>query len=101
MDCTVQWLDDLGMAFVARTGSGHLTMMDGAPEGGGNNLAPRPMELILAGAGGCSAYDVVLILRKGRQDISGCEVRLQAERAESDPKVFARSTSNTRSGERA
>ncbi|HMM53557.1 MAG TPA: OsmC family protein [Candidatus Desulfobacillus sp.] len=88
MDCTVQWLDDLGMAFVARTGSGHLTMMDGAPEGGGNNLAPRPMELILAGAGGCSAYDVVLILRKGRQDISGCEVRLQAERAESDPKVF-------------
>lgn len=76
------------MAFAARTGSGHLAVMDGAPEGGGNNLAPRPMELVLAGTGGCTAYDVVLILRKGRQDVSGCEVSLKAERAESDPKVF-------------
>lgn len=78
------------MAFAARTGSGHLAVMDGAPEGGGNNLAPRPMELVLAGTGGCTAYDVVLILRKGRQDVSGCEVSLKSERAESDPKVFTR-----------
>jgi putative redox protein len=78
------------MAFAAETGSGHLAMMDGAPEGGGRNLAPRPMELILAGAGGCTAYDVVLILKRGRQEISGCEVSLKAERADTDPKVFTR-----------
>ena len=79
-----------GMAFAARTGSGHIAAMDGAPEGGGNNMAPRPMELVLAGTGGCAAYDVVLILKRSRQEVSGCEVRLQAERAESDPKVFTR-----------
>ena len=62
--------------------------MDGAPEGGGKNLAPRPMETLLAGAGGCSAYDVVLILRRARQDVRGCEVRLHAERAQVDPMVF-------------
>ena len=90
MECTVQWLGENGMAFAARTGSGHLAVMDGAPEGGGNNLAPRPMELLLAGTGGCAAYDVVLILRKSRQDISACEVTLQAERADTDPKVFTR-----------
>jgi putative redox protein len=78
------------MAFAARTGSGHIAAMDGAPEGGGNNMAPRPMELVLAGTGGCAAYDVVLILKRSRQEVSGCEVRLQAERAESDPKVFTR-----------
>lgn len=78
------------MAFAARSGSGHIVVMDGAPEGGGNNLAPRPMELILAGAGGCTAYDVVMILNKSRQDISGCEVQLKADRAETDPKVFTR-----------
>ncbi len=78
------------MAFAARTGSGHLAVMDGAQEGGGNNLAPRPMELVLAGTGGCTAYDVVLILKKARQDVSGCEVSLKSERAESDPKVFTR-----------
>lgn len=76
------------MSFVAQTGSGHLMNMDGAPEGGGKNLAPRPMETLLAGAGGCSAYDVVLILRRSRQDVRGCEVRLSADRAETDPKVF-------------
>ncbi len=64
--------------------------MDGAPEGGGRNLAPRPMELILAGAGGCTAYDVVLILKRGRHDVQGCEVDLIAERATDDPKVFTR-----------
>lgn len=90
MECDVQWLGMGGMAFAARTGSGHIAIMDGAPEGGGNNLAPRPMELILAGTGGCTAYDVVLILKKGRQDVSGCEVSLRAERADDDPKVFTR-----------
>jgi putative redox protein len=88
MDCTVRWHE--GMSFVAETGSGHLVTMDGAPEAGGRDLAPRPMELILAGAGGCTAFDVVLILRRGRFDVSGCEVKLSAERAETDPKVFTR-----------
>ncbi len=78
------------MSFVAETESGHVVAMDGAPEGGGRNLAPRPMEMLLAGAGGCSAYDVVLILRRGRHDIAGCEVQLVAERAPDDPKVFTR-----------
>jgi putative redox protein len=77
-----------GMRFDAHTGSGHVTSMDGAPEGGGNNLAPRPMELVLAGTGGCTAYDVVLILKRGRQNITGCDVKLSATRAEVDPKVF-------------
>ncbi len=90
MQCTIQWLPDSGMAFLAETGSGHLLTMDGAPDGGGRNLAPRPMETLLAGAGGCTAYDVVLILKRGRQDVTGCQVTLQAERAESDPKVFTR-----------
>jgi putative redox protein len=78
------------MNFVAETGSGHIAVMDGAPDGGGRNLAPRPMELLLAGAGGCTAYDVVLILKRGRHDVRGCEVRLMAERAAKDPKVFTR-----------
>jgi putative redox protein len=78
------------MSFIAETGSQHLLAMDGAPEGGGRNLAPRPMEVLLAGAGGCTAYDVVVILKKNGQDVTGCEVRLQAERAASDPKVFTR-----------
>ncbi len=78
------------MSFVAETGSGHLVTMDGAPDGGGRNLAPRPMEMVLLGTGGCTAYDVVLILRRGRHDIRGCEVDLEAERAADDPKVFTR-----------
>ena len=90
MECTIHWVPGSGMGFVAETGSGHLLTMDGAPDGGGRNLAPRPMETLLAGAGGCSAYDVVLILKRGRQDVTGCEVKLQAERADSDPKVFTR-----------
>jgi len=90
MDCTVHWIRDSGMVFVAETGSGHVLAMDGAPDGGGRNLAPRPMETVLAGAGGCSAYDVVTILRRGRHDVQGCSVKLQAERASSDPKVFTR-----------
>ena len=90
MECTVNWLSASGMAFGAETGSGHLVTMDGAPDGGGRNLAPRPMELLLAGAGGCTAYDVVLILKRGRHDVRGCQVRLSADRADADPKVFTR-----------
>jgi putative redox protein len=78
------------MSFLAETGSGHLVALDGSPDGGGRNLAPRPMEMVLLGTGACTAYDVVLILRRGRQSISGCEVQLVADRAESDPKVFTR-----------
>jgi len=97
MECTVSWTGHLntrsGMGFVAETGSGHIVNMDGAPdavkpENGGQNLAPRPMELLLAGTGGCTAYDVVLILKRGRHAVQGCTVQLSAERAETDPKVF-------------
>jgi len=88
MQCTIDWGGSEGMLFVARTGSGHVVAMDGAPEGGGNNLAPRPMEMLLAGTGGCAAYDVVLILKRGRHDVRNCQVKLSAERAEADPKVF-------------
>jgi len=90
MQCTIDWGGPQGMLFVARTGSGHVAAMDGAPEGGGNNLAPRPMEMLLAGTGGCAAYDVVLILKRGRHDVRNCQVKLSAERAEADPKVFTR-----------
>lgn len=90
MECTVRWQPEAGMAFNAETGSGHLLAMDGAPDGGGRNLAPRPMETVLAGTGACAAYDVVLILKRGRHDVRGCEVKLQADRAEVDPKVFTR-----------
>ena len=83
------------MKFVAETGSGHTLVMDGAPDtakpdNGGANLAPRPMETLLAGAGGCTAYDVVLILKRGRQDVRGCSVQLKSERADTDPKVFTK-----------
>lgn len=88
MECTINWLPQSGMAFSAETGSGHMLTMDGAPDGGGRNLAPRPMETVLAGAGGCTAYDVVHILRRGRHDVRGCKVQLKAERAAADPKVF-------------
>lgn len=88
MECTVRWTGPSGMTFLAETGSGHIVAMDGAPEGGGRNLAPRPMEMLLLGTGGCAAYDVMLILGRARQDIRGCEVTLKAERAEKNPKVF-------------
>lgn len=90
MECTINWGGPQGMLFIAETGSGHVTAMDGAPEGGGNNLAPRPMEMMLTGAGGCAAYDVVLILKRGRHQVEGCQVKLTSERAETDPKVFTR-----------
>ena len=87
MECKVKWIEG-GMSFLAETGSNHAVLMDGAPEAGARNLAPRPMELLLAGTGGCTAFDVVAILKKGRHAVSGCEVTLKAERAETDPKVF-------------
>lgn len=90
MECTVRWHE--GMSFIAQTGSGHLVPMDGAPESGGHNWAARPMELLLAGAGGCTSFDVVLILQKQRQDVHNCEVKITAERAEEDPKVFTQIT---------
>ncbi len=99
MDCTVSWTGTTGarsgMGFIAETGSGHVLVMDGAPdaakpENGGQNLAPRPMETVLAGTGGCTAYDVVLILKRGRHDVRGCSVKLTAERADTDPKVFTK-----------
>ncbi|MEN9773136.1 MAG: hypothetical protein RL322_206 [Pseudomonadota bacterium] len=90
MQATVRWTGPGGMSFVAETGSGHAVVMDGAPEGGGRDLAPRPMEMVLLGTGGCTAYDVVVILSKSGQDVRGCEVRLEAERAATDPKVFTR-----------
>jgi len=89
MECTVRWTGE-GMTFLAETGSNHVVAIDGAPEGGGRNLAPRPMELVLVGTGGCAAYDVVVILKKSGQDVRGCDVSVRAERAASDPKVFTK-----------
>jgi putative redox protein len=99
MECMVSWTGGTGarsgMGFVAETGSGHVLVMDGAPDAtqpanGGQNLAPRPMETVLAGTGGCTAYDVVLILKRGRHDVRGCTVKLTSERAPADPKVFTK-----------
>ena len=82
----VKWLDH--MTFVGESGSGHSVVMDGPPEAGGRDLGVRPMEMLLMGMGGCSAFDVVMILKKSRQAITDCEVEVKAERAETDPKVF-------------
>ena len=99
MECTVSWTGASGtcsgMGFIAETGSGHVLAMDGAPDeknpdNGGRNLAPRPMEALLAGTGGCTAYDVVLILKRGRHDVRGCSVKLISERADTEPKVFTK-----------
>jgi putative redox protein len=90
VECTINWMPGTGMGFVAQTGSGHFLTMDGAPDGGGHNLAPRPMETVLAGTGGCTAYDVVLILKRGRHAVSGCQVKVTSERAPQDPKVFTK-----------
>ena len=99
MECTVSWTGESGtrssMGFIAETGSGHVLAMDGAPDAtkpqnGGQNLAPRPMETVLAGTGGCTAYDVVLILKRGRHQVERCSVKLTSERAETDPKVFTK-----------
>ena len=88
MKVRVKWIE--GVAFMAETETSHAIVMDGAPEGGGRNLGPRPMETVLAGTGGCTAYDVVTILKKARQDVSDCVLDVEADRAPTDPKVFTR-----------
>ena len=88
MKARVKWLD--GMTMVAESGSGHAVVMDGPPEFGGRNLGVRPMEMLLLGMGGCTEFDVLHILNKARQEVTGCEVLLEAERANTDPKVFTR-----------
>jgi putative redox protein len=86
MKAKIKWLD--GRAFVGESGSGHAVVMDGAPESGGRNIGVRPMEMLLLGLGGCTAFDVVMILEKGREKITSCEVELEAGRADTEPKVF-------------
>jgi putative redox protein len=88
MKARIKWQD--GMSFMAESGSGHKIMMDGPPEAGGWNLGPRPMEMLLMGTGGCTAVDVMLILKKSRQEIRDCTVEIEAERTSKDPKVFTR-----------
>ncbi len=86
MKARIKWLN--GRAFVGESGSGHAVVMDGSPEAGGRNVGVRPMEMLLLGLGGCTAFDVVMILEKGREKVTSCEVELEAERATEDPKVF-------------
>src|SRR3954468_9932170 len=88
MKTRVKWVE--GAAFLGESGSGHAVLMDGAPDAGGRNLGVRPMEMLLLGLGGCSAFDVVLILKRGREQVTDCVVELEAERATEDPKVFTR-----------
>lgn len=88
MKAEATWVD--GKMFVGTSGSGHAVVMDGAPEQGGRNLGIRPMEMLLIGLAGCTAFDVVLILERGREKVTGCTVAVEAERAETDPKVFTR-----------
>ncbi|MFT4174894.1 MAG: OsmC family protein [Rhodocyclaceae bacterium] len=88
MECSVKWVGE--GKFLAETGSGHTVVMEGSGDLGGKNQAPRPMEMLLVGAGGCTAFDVVLILKRGRHAIEGCEVKLTSERADADPKVFTK-----------
>ena len=88
MKARVKWVEETLM--VGESGSGHAVVMDGPPDFGGRNLGVRPMEMLLLGLGGCSQFDVVHILRKGRNPVTLCEVELEAERAESEPKVFTR-----------
>jgi putative redox protein len=88
MKATIQWLDEV--SFEAQSGSGHRLILDGAPDHGGRNAGMRPMEAVLIGIGACSAFDVVAILKKARQAVSDCVVELEADRAETPPKVFTR-----------
>jgi putative redox protein len=88
MKARIKWIENV--SFVGESESGHALVMDGAPEGGGRNLGPRPMETVLIGTGGCTAYDVVHILKKSRAPVTDCEVEISADRAEEDPKVFTR-----------
>jgi len=88
MKARVKWVEQV--AFLGETESNHAILMDGAPAYGGRNLGPRPMEMLLIGAGGCTSFDVMTILKKSRQDVTDCYVELEAERAETDPKVFTK-----------
>ena len=88
MKASVRWFQDA--MFVGESGSGHAVVMDGAPDAGGRNLGVRPMEMLLLGLGGCTAFDVVMILKRGREPVAGCVVDMDAERAETEPKVFTR-----------
>lgn len=88
MKAHIKWNE--GVSFIAESGSGHKIVMDGAPEYGGNNLGARPMELLLMGTGGCSAFDVLQMLKKSRQPIEDCQIEIEAERADTDPKVFTK-----------
>lgn len=88
MKARVLWVENV--KFLGESGSGHTVLMDGPPDNGGENLGVRPMEMLLLGMGGCTAVDVVHILKKGRHDVRGCELQLEAERAETDPKIFTR-----------
>ena len=88
MKARIKWVE--GASFLGETESGHAILMDGPPDGGGRNLGPRPMEMVLIGTGGCTAYDVVAILKKQRQQIIDCVAEIQAERADTDPKVFTK-----------
>lgn len=88
MKTSVKWVGEA--AFLGESGSGHALVMDGPADHGGRNIGPRPMEMLLMGLGGCTSFDVVHILRKGRHDITRCEVAIDAERAETEPKVFTK-----------
>ena len=88
MKARARWVE--GMAFMGEAGSGHAVMMDGAPEYGGRNIGIRPMEMLLIGLAGCTGFDVVSILKKGRESVTGCDVEVEAQRAETDPKVFTK-----------
>ncbi|MBY0445494.1 MAG: OsmC family protein [Burkholderiales bacterium] len=88
MKVRVKWVEEV--SFLAQSESGHAVLMDGPPEGGGRNLGPRPMEMVLMGTAGCSAYDVIHILKKGRADVRDCVVDVDAERADTEPKVFTK-----------
>ena len=96
MKARVKWVD--GVTMLGESGSGHAVVMDGPPEHGGRNLGVRPMEMLLIGMGGCTEFDVLLILRRGRHQVSFCEVELEAERADKDPKVFTRIHAHFRVG---
>jgi putative redox protein len=88
MQARIVWAE--GMSFVAESGSGHSIVIDGAPEHGGRDIGPRPMETVLMGTGACTAFDVVMILKKARQPVTDCVVELEADRAETEPRVFTR-----------
>jgi putative redox protein len=88
MKARIKWIENV--AFLGESGSGHSVVMDGAPDAGGRNLGFRPMEMLLLGLGGCSAFDVVMILKRGRERVTDCVVEIDAERAETEPKVFTK-----------